>query len=175
MSEASWSRRRSIGEGIIGAVSVGLFFVLIGVIFVINHNLWSNIQSFFDNFTIANVTNTSIQLPVPAVPAAHVVVYSAAFQFALGIAILQIIVLAIRLMIGSHVRRTAETVGNLVFWFGAAYFLNGLASMESSLAISKQQELWFQFWAVIIVLIGVSIVARAVVLFTARIVRRSRI
>lgn len=164
--------RGRLTEGAISAVSVGLFFVLIGVIVVINQNLWSRIQDFGNNFTVANITNTSIQLPVPATPAAHTAVYSAAFQFALGVAALQVIILAMRLTLGSRIRRTAETVGAMVFWFGAAYLLQNLADMKSTLAIGEQRSLWFQFWALIIILLGISIIARAIVLLAAK--RRAR-
>jgi hypothetical protein len=173
MAEASRSRHRLIGEGITSAISVGWFFVLIGVIVVTNHNLWSNIVDFFHTFTVVNLANSSIRLPIPAVPAAHVEVYTAAFQFALGIAILQVIILALRLIIGSRMIRTAETIGNLVFWFGAVYLLNVLVGIDNTLAVAKQQQMWLQFWALIIVLIGVSMVVRSAALFIGRRLRGS--
>jgi len=162
----STDRRR--GEGIIGAISAGLFFVLVGVIFMINPNLWSRIVDFVNDFTTVHIANTSINLPVPVTPAAHTTVYSAVFQFALGIAILQILILVMRLTMGSRTRRIAQSVGSLVFWTGAAYMSNNLASMKSTLAISQQHEMWFQFWAAIIILTGLSIIARAAVLLAAR-------
>ena len=167
--------RRWPEEGAIAAVSAGLFFVLIGVIVVINLNLWTAIKDFGNDFTTANVGNSSIQLPIPGTPAAHTQVYSVAFQFALGIAILQIIILAMRLTMGSGIRRKAETVGSLVFWFGAAFLLNNLADMKSTLAISQQQTMWFQFWAAIIMLIGFSLIARAVILLAVKQFTRSPI
>jgi hypothetical protein len=157
-----------VGEGLISAVSTGLFFVLVGVIFIINQNLWSKIQEFLNSFTIARVANTSVNLPVPSPPAAYTAVYSAAFQFALGIGALQILILAMRLTIGSRIRRTAQTVGSLVFWFGTAYALSILAGTKSTFALSQQQTMWFQFWAAIIILIGLSLIARAAVLLAAR-------
>ena len=175
MSEDSWhDHHRGIGDGVIAAVSVGLFFILVGVVVVTNSNFWSNLQDFFNHFTVANVTNTQTQLPVPAVPAAHTAVYTAAFQFALGMAALQVLILAMRLTLGSRLRRTAETIGNLVFWSGTAYFLNWLSEMKSTLSISQQQQLWFEFWAIILILIGVSIVARGLTVIAGRAVRKSR-
>jgi hypothetical protein len=113
-------------------------------------------------------------VPVPAAPAAYTAVYSATFQFALGIAILQILILAMRLILGSRIRRTAENAGNLVFWFGAAYMLNNLAGMESTLTHNQQLTMWFQFWAVIIIIFGLSLMARAVVLIATRRARRPK-
>ena len=155
-------------EGAISAVSAGLFFVLVGVIVVINQNLWTEIKDFGNDLTTAKAGNSSVQLPIPATPAAHTTLYSTAFQFALGIAVLQIVILAIQLIIGSRTRRIAETVGSLVFWFGAASLLNNLAGMKSALALNQQQTIWFQFWAAIIILFGVSLIARAVVILAAK-------
>jgi hypothetical protein len=170
MSEkaSSYPGRRLFGEGLIVAVSTGLFFILIGIIFVINQNLWPKIKDFGNDFIIVRVANTSIQLPAPASPAAYTGVYSAVFQFALGIGILEILVLAMHLANGSRIRRTAQTVGNVVFWFGAAYMLSNLANMKSTLAQSQQLNMWFQFWAVIIILIGVSMIARAAAFLVAK-------
>jgi hypothetical protein len=168
MSEKGSMHRRTVGEGLISAVSAGLFFVLVGIIAIINQNIWSKIPDFFNSFTITRVANTSTNLPAPSPPAAYNALYSAAFQFALGIVALQILVLAMRLMIGSRIRRTAENVGSLVFWLGTAYALSVLASMKSTLALSQQQTMWFQFWTVIIILIGLSLIVRSAVLLAVR-------
>lgn len=154
-------------EGLASAISIGGFFVIVGLVFVTNQNLWSNIVHFGNDFTNVTVPHTSINVPAPLTPAAHTAVYSAAFQFALGIGILQILVLAIRLAFHSRVRRTAQTVGGLVFWFGPAYALDGLAGMKDTLSQSQQLTSWFQFWAVIIMLIGISLLVRGAVVLAA--------
>jgi hypothetical protein len=159
---------RLFGEGVIAAVSAGLFFILIGIIFVINQNLWPKIKEFGNDFTTSRFTNTSIQFAVPASPAAHVAVYSAVFQFALGIGILEILILAMHLANGSRIRRTAQSVGSVVFWFGAAYLLSNLADMKSTLSQSQQLTMWYQFWAAIITLIGISMIVRAGVLLATK-------
>ncbi|MGA3111466.1 MAG: hypothetical protein ABSE15_05455 [Candidatus Bathyarchaeia archaeon] len=155
-------------EGVIAAVSTGFFFILIGIIFVINQNLWPKIKDFGNDFTIARIANTSIQLPAPASPAAHVAVYSAVFQFALGIGILEILILAMRLANGSGIIRIAQSVGSVVFWFGAAYLLTNLADMKSTLSHSQQLTRWYQFWAAIIIMIGISIVVRSGILLAKK-------
>jgi hypothetical protein len=149
------------GEGIFSAISVGTVFILIGLIYVatLPTSLWDKITAFFGSFNVLQVPGTTIYLPAPAVPAAHTVVYNAAFQFCLGIAILQIMLLMLRLMFHSPIGKTAETAGNLVYWFGASYlvfmFLNSSTTMTT----------WFAFWAAILVVLGVSMIARALVLF----------
>jgi len=172
---SSFPDRVWLGEGLIAAVSVGLFFILVGVIVVINLNIWSEVKHFLNSFTVANVGNSSIKLPVPISPAAYTAVYSVVFQFALGIAILEILILAMRLSLGSRRERSAETVGHLVFWVGAVFLLNNLTDMKSTLALSQQQSMWFQFWTAIIILFGFSLIARGVFLLAAKRFSHTRI
>jgi hypothetical protein len=152
------------GESIISAISVGAVFILIGTIYVttLPTSLWDKIVAFFSSFTTVQVTDTAIYLPAPAAPAAHTVVYSAAFQFCIGIAILQVILLALRLMLHSPISKTSETVGNLVYWFGASYLV------PTFLNSSTTSTTWFAFWAAIIIVLGISMIARAVVLFAKK-------
>jgi len=151
------------GEGIISAVSVGAVFILIGTVYVttLPTSLWDNIVSFFKSFEIVKLSD-HLSLPAPAVPAAHAVVYNAAFQFCIGIAILQIVLLTLRLLWHSPIGKTAETAGNLVYWFGASYlvptFLNGSTTVTT----------WFAFWAAILMILGVSLIVRALVLFAKK-------
>jgi hypothetical protein len=151
------------GEGILSAISVGTVFILIGTIYVttLPTSLWDKIVAFFSSFDIVGVTD-GISLPAPAVPAAHTVVYNAAFQFCIGIAILQIILLTLRLMWHSPIGKTAETAGNLVYWFGASYLV--FTFLNSSTTVTT----WFAFWAAILMVLGVSMIARALVLFAKR-------
>jgi hypothetical protein len=161
--------RHGFAEGIISAVSVGAVLVLIGIVFVINANLWGRIVDFFNNFNTIQVAKTTVYLPAPTFPASHKELYTAVMQFTLGVGILQILILGLRLSIGSRIRRTAQTIGSLVFWFGASYLTSTmLVDMKTTLSLSQQQQDWFTFWAAIIALIGFSLIVRAIVLFAAR-------
>ena len=144
------------------AVAVGAVFILIGIVFVITPNLVNDANKFFSDFTTLQVPSTSIQLPAPAHPANHAELYGAVGQFALGIAVLQVLMLALRLGLRSPTRRIAETVGNLVFWFGATYliftFLNDATTVQT----------WFTFWAAILVVLGASLIVRSLILFARR-------
>jgi hypothetical protein len=153
---------RGYVEALISALSVGSVLILIGVVFVINQNLWGNIVDFFKNISTIRVTETSIFLPAPTVPSAPAGLYTAVEQFDLGVGILQVVILAARFFVQSRIRRIAETIGNLVFWFGASYLT------ETYLNFSTTQEMWFLFWAAIIVLFGVSLIVRAIVLFARK-------
>ena len=111
---------------------------------------------------MARVPTTGIFLPAPTNPMAHTVLYGAVFQFCIGLGILQIIFLIMRLMMNSPISKTAETMGNLVYWFGAGYLVTKY--LNSTTNISD----WFVFWAGILVILGLSFVARAFVLFAKR-------
>lgn len=147
-------------ESILNAISVGTVFIMLGVIYVLAlpNSLWDRVVGFFGSFTTAPFPGTNINLPVPVNPA-QPVFYAAVFQFCLGIALLQILVLILRLMWHSPVKRTAETMGNLVFWFGAsivvATFLNA----------STNRSEWFAFWGAFLLVVGFSLLARAAVIF----------
>jgi hypothetical protein len=163
-NSSAHARPYKAGEGILSAISVGTVFILIGTIYVatLPTSLWDKAVAFFDSFNISNVPNTGIYLPAPVAPAAHTVLYNAAFQFCIGIGILQIILLALRLAWHSPTSKTAETSGNLVYWFGASYLI------FTFLNSSTTQPMWFEFWAAILIVLGVSLIARALVLFAKK-------
>lgn len=164
MSVNAQTRTHKIGESLISAISVGVVFILIGVVFVLAqpNSLWDSIVTFFNSFTSRSVPGTGISLPAPANPAAHAVLYTAAFQFCIGLGILQVILMALRLMMYSPIRKTAETFGHLVYWFGAAYLIT--TYLNNTTTINR----WFMFWAGILIVLGLSLIARAVVLLAKR-------
>jgi len=149
-------------EGVISAVSVGAVFILIGLIFVATPGLWEKIVSFFNDFTTTHVPGTGISLPAPAVPAAHAQLYVAVSQFSVGLVILEILLVAMRLIARSPTRRLAQEVGNLVFWLGVVYLINTFLNDATTLTI------WFGFWAGVLVVLGLSLIARALVLLAKR-------
>jgi hypothetical protein len=85
-------------ERVYSAISAGAFFILLGIVYVINlpSNLWNEVVDFFNNFTFAQVPSTGLYLPAPISPASHAVLYGAVFQFCIGLGILQIIMLVLR-------------------------------------------------------------------------------
>ncbi len=157
----TWERHRIRGPGdaIISAFAVGAVFILIGLVFVLAlpNNLWDRTVGFFTNLATRQVPGIGITLPAPANPGAHAVFYNAIFQFSLGIAFLQVVILALRLGLGSRIGRIAETIGNLVFWIGASYLVRVYLNSSTTLTA------WFSFWAVILVVVGLSIIARTLV------------
>ena len=148
------------GDGIISAVAVGAVFILIGIVFITTPNLATSIGDFFGDMTTAQFpfgsSSSTIALPAPAHPGSHTTVYSAWTQFDFGIGILQVVILVWRLMIGSPLRRKSETLGNLVFWFGAAFLTMSVLSVGTTTS-------WFEYWSALVMLVGITVVLRAII------------
>jgi hypothetical protein len=151
-------------ERIYSAISAGAFFILIGIVYIINlpSSLWNALIDFFGSITLAQVPSTGIYLPAPISPASHAMLYGAIFQFCIGLGVLQIIMMALRFTSQSPIGKTAETMGNLVFWFGTSYlvamYLNRTTDMSK----------WFVFWAGVLMILGLSFVARSFVLLAKK-------
>jgi hypothetical protein len=152
-------------EGLLGALTAGFFFILIGILFITIPNLFSKTIAFFQDFNSVRVPHTDVYLPAPVTPSQYTAVYTAVFRFSLIWAFFEIAILILRFSAGLRYRRIARGFGNVVFWFGAAFLTNRyLNSMTIGMALTIQQERWFVFWALLIALIGVSLVIRAIAL-----------
>jgi hypothetical protein len=151
-------------ENLITALYVGFIFILLAVLYFINvhTNLWGNFVSLMSNFILYTVPGTSISLPAPVNPPAYTVLYNAAFQFCLGLGLLEIAVLALRIWLNSPFPRKAETIENIVFWLGTSYLV---VTYLVNITIPSE---WFVFWTGIILIAGLSLVARAFVLMAKR-------
>ncbi len=150
-------------EGLITALAVGGFFIIFGVVFGLAPGVPDAILDFFRDITAMTypLGSGQVVLPAPANPAAHLDVFGAVFNFMVGIGVLQVAILVLRLLFHSPLRRTAETVGDLVFWFGGAVAANMFLLVGTLTG-------WFQFWSLIIVLAGASLIARFLVYLTKR-------
>jgi len=147
-------------DGLFTAISAGFFLLLIGTIFIITPNLFDAILDFFKDFKLVDVPNTNIVFPGPEFPGSHLTVYQAAGQASAALCVFQIVILALRFTIPSSWGKRAETVGNFVYWAGAAFLIQ-LFLVESTQ--------WFVFWSTIIIIVGVSLIARTVVMAISRI------
>jgi uncharacterized membrane protein YfcA len=148
-------KNRLMYEGLITALAVGGFFIILGFVIAFTPDIVHKTDVFFGDLT--NVTyqvgSSTVNLPAPANPAAHIGFFTAVMNFLLGVGILQIAILALRFAVRSPIRRIGATVGNMVFWLGAAVVAN-VFLLAGTLAG------WFQFWALLIILIGLSLLAR---------------
>ncbi len=145
-------------EGLFSAISAGVFFILVGAIFVSTPNLFDKIFAFFGDFDLVPVPNLGFSFPAPASPNTHSVLYSAVAQFSLIGGLFQIVILALRFIVNSPFSKKAETASNLVFWLGASYLISTLLNEMTTV------ETWFVYWAETIMLIGVSLIIRAIIL-----------
>jgi hypothetical protein len=158
LSQDRVDSRPRFPEWIFPIVGVFFFFTLVGSISQIIPGLYSDLQAFFLNFRLVSVPNTGITMPAPADPAMHIAVYGAAAIFCLAWGFYAIVMLILRLIARSPPRRTAQEFSSMVWWFGA-WFLIG-AFLNASVTLVG----YFAFWAAIIMLIGGSLMVRAIVL-----------
>ncbi len=150
-------------EGMLSAIGIVFVFILFAVIYITTPGIWERIVDFFSNMTTTLVPNLpGIYLPVPIHPNAHAVLYDAVFRFSLGVGILQIVILGLRAGLRSSLNGISETVGNLVFWFGATYLVSTYLNSTTT------TRTWFVFWAGILIVLGLSLIARALVLLTRK-------
>jgi hypothetical protein len=176
LNSTIFSRRRR--EGLLSAVSVGFFLVLIGLLFVIKPNLYNDTVTFFSNFNATSaVPNTQIQLPAPdpqpsktnsTVHEANLSVYSAVQQFSVGWGIFLVALLVIRFASGSSWNRKARNISDIIFWFGMAYLVQTWL-IDATSNNTYQALNWFEFWSMVIALLGISLIVRAICLAAVRI------
>jgi len=150
-----FSRRHR--ESLFSAISAGFFFLLVGAIFLTTPNLFDKILTFFRDFHLESISPSlrDIRLPAPAFPRAHQEVYVAVAQFGFVWALFQIVILVLRFVARSPLSKKAETVSNFVFWVGLG-FLTRMFLIDTTR--------WFVFWAGIIMLLGLSLIVRAIIL-----------
>ncbi|MCW4000259.1 MAG: hypothetical protein NWE93_08460 [Candidatus Bathyarchaeota archaeon] len=150
-------------EGLISALAFGGFLIILGVVFGLTPGISGQTIDFFTDITAVSypAINGNIILPAPADPSAHLGFYVAVLSFFVGIAVLQVVILALRLWYHSRLGRIAETVGNLVFWAGGA-----VAAYVFLLAGTLTG--WFTFWAMLLIIVGISLIVRGLIIFAKR-------
>jgi hypothetical protein len=151
-------------EGLFTALYIGSLFIILAIVYFIHlsDHLWDSLVTFFTTLTLAPVPNTGISLPAPSTPADFGNLYVAAFQFSIALGIVEIIILTLRVVLHSSVIRISETIENIVFWFGASYLIIAyLVNMRFSTE-------WFVFWAGMILIFGIALLARAFVILAKK-------
>jgi hypothetical protein len=138
-----------------GWISFGAFLIIIAVIYLRTPGLLSEIRAFVSDFHLVEVYQ-NFQWFVPSTN--HPVLYTAAEQFCYAFGLVQVLVLGLEFARRSSMHRKAETFSSIVFWLGAGYVLSVLSQGALS---------WLSFIAGLIILVGISIVARALVLVFA--------
>jgi hypothetical protein len=151
-------------ESLFTIIYIGAVLIIIALIYYINisGDLFNGVVNFFTTLTLSTVPATGIALPAPANPAAYITLYNVVFQFCIAIGLLEILILVLRVVLHSSVSRKAETIENIVFWLGTSYL-----STTYLVNMTIPSE-WFVFWAGIILIFGLALVARSFVLLAKR-------
>jgi hypothetical protein len=158
-------------EGMLSAVSFGFFLILIGILFMSTPNLADSVVKFISHFQTAQVRNTNIYIPAPELVGDQSALdtYLAARQFSIVWGVFLIAMLGARFIFESPLRRKAGNLGDIVFWLGATYLIQiFLVAPTQAFPQTIDVAKWFDFWAAIVMLMGVSLIARAIFLAAAR-------
>ncbi len=151
------ARVKSPYEGLITALAIGGFFVILGSVFAFTPGIVQDSNAFVSDLTTVSFPfgspGSTMSLLGPANPADHQDFYTAVMNFLIGVGVLQIVVLALRLAVHSRTSRIAESVGDLIFWLGAA-------AVANIFLLAGTLNSWFQFWSALIILIGLSLIGR---------------
>lgn len=138
-----------------GWISFGAILIIIAVIYLRTPNLVQEVKAFVSDFHLVEVFQ-NFWWYVPSTN--HPALYAAAEQFCYAFGLVQLVILGLKFARGSSTHAKAETFSSIVFWLGAGYVL----SLLSQGVLSR-----LTFIAGLIILIGISIVARALVLVFA--------
>jgi hypothetical protein len=151
-------------EPLFTAIYIVAVLISLAVIYIshLPHSLWNSLVNFFMTLTLSPVPSIGIALPAPSNPAVHTNLFLAGFQFALAVGIIEIIVLFLRIAFHSSIARKAETIENIVFWLGTAYLIT--AYLVNITIVAE----WFVFWAGLLLVFGLALVARAFILLASR-------
>jgi len=143
----------SKGADWLGLVSLGLFFIVIGTVFVITPNLTGEIKKFFnkENFDWKEAY-PNIKLPAPNTHSPEI--YEAIMNFCYIFGGSQIIMLILRFALKDSASRKAETSSGIIFWFGMGVF----ADFANSLLVEPTG--WFSLLSGLITMIGLLIISR---------------
>jgi hypothetical protein len=151
-------------ENLLSGIYIGSILIILAVIYIatLPVSLWDEIVNFFSSLTLAPVPGTGIALPAPSNHAAHMELYTAAFIFTIAVGAIEIVVLVLRILMNSPMPRKAETIENIVFWLGTSYLI---ITYLVNMTIAGE---WFVFWAGIILIFGLALLARSFVLIAQR-------
>jgi len=143
--------RHSRGTDWLGLVSLGFFFIVVGIVFVVTPNLAEEMRAFFKNFYIAE-PYPNVKLPAPRFH--HPMVYEAVMNFCYAFGASQIIVLILRFALKDSSSRKAETSSGIIFWLGMGVF----ADFANSLLV--EPTAWFSILSGLIIMVGLLIISR---------------
>jgi hypothetical protein len=156
-------------ETIFSVISAGLFFIVIGAIFayasfIEDVPLFDKIIDFVRprNWELKEVFPNIrfVMLPRPiSSGATQRAIYGAVTRFNIVWSFCQAAILILRMFARSPISKKAETVSNIVSSLGTAYITYIL--IENT---PVNSAMWFGFWAQIIMILGLSLLARSIIL-----------
>ena len=145
--------RHSKGTDWLGLVSLGFFFITIGMVFILTPNLTEQIKTFIRDFHLEAYAN--FKLPAPKT--SHPIIYEALTNFCYILGASQIIILILRFALRDLPSRKAETGSGIIFWLGMGVF----ADFANSLSVEPTG--WFSLISGLVIMVGLLIISRILI------------
>jgi len=139
----------------IGWISFGAFLIILAAIYLTTPNIIREVENFVLDFRLVQVFD-NFWWPVPS--SNHAVLYTAAQRFCYAFGLVELGILGLRFAKKASIHGKAGTLSSVVFWLGAGYVLGLLSQGGLS---------WLSFIGALIIVVGISIVVRALILMFA--------
>jgi hypothetical protein len=145
-----YQRMRGRGTDELGLVSLGVFLLLIGYIWLTVPTIWEEVGRFIRDLKPIYYDSYIVFFEPRTV---HVVLYTAAATFCLLFAVWRFVLMAIRIVVKSYPTRIVKELTGGLFYVGAAILFQRLASAELAFA---------HFIPLVLILGGAVLVARGI-------------
>jgi Ca2+/Na+ antiporter len=136
-------------EQLLGWLSFGAFLVIVGAMFLITPNLTDEIEAFFRDFEIEQVSG-HFYFPTPQNP--HPTIYESAAIFCFAYFIYQFLLLILKFALEAEPTKKSETFTSLIFWPATGYVL---------LMLKDGTIEWLTFLATLVILAAIVIIIRS--------------
>lgn len=134
---------------LLSGLSFGVFLVIVGAIFLITPNLIDEIEPFFRDFELEQVSE-NIYFPTPQHP--HPTLYNSVAVFCFAFGTYQILLLILKFALETEPTQKAETLTSIIFWLTAGSIV---------LMLKNGSIKWLTFIAGLVILAAIVIIIRS--------------
>lgn len=136
-------------EQLLGWLSFGAFLVIVGAIFLITPNLADEIEAFFRDLELEQVSG-DFYFPTPQNP--HQTLYESVAFFCFAFCIYQFLLLILKFALKAEPTKKSETFTSIIFWPATGYGM---------LMLKDGTIEWLTFIATLVILAAIAIIIRS--------------
>lgn len=136
-------------EKLLSWLSFGAFLVIVGAIFLITPNLTDEIEAFFRDFELEQVSG-DFYFPTPQNP--HPTLYESTAIFCFAYGTYQFLLLILKFAFKADPTKKSETLTSIIFWPATGYGM---------LMVKDGTIEWLTFIATLVILAAIAIIIRS--------------